>query len=122
MRTKKVTRHYCDFCSKGSFKRPPMAKHESICTLNPNRVCGVCATFCNDQAPISELLDSIKCGLEKLEEVSGKCPACMLAAIRQSSADSRIFLDDGICAFDFRVAMEKHWKFLNEENKHHGVY
>lgn len=122
MRTKKVTRHYCDFCSKGAFKRPTMERHESGCTLNPNRVCRVCVTFCNLQAAIPDLIASLNGGMESLKEVSGECPACMLAAIRQSPADSRAFLDDEICAFDFRVAMQKHWDMLNAENQHYGVY
>lgn len=123
MRTKKVTRHYCDFCSKGSFKRPTMEKHESGCTLNPDRVCRVCTTFNNLQAPLSDLLTALEDGLAKLEEVSGKCPACMLAAIRQCPDSSRAFLDDGIGAFDFREAMVKHWEFVNAEiNHYHGGY
>ena len=41
MKEKLKTVYYCEFCRKYRLTRPSMARHESSCTLNPNRVCRV---------------------------------------------------------------------------------
>ncbi len=38
MKTKKVSRYYCDFCNKGKLSKPWMVKHERHCYKNPDRV------------------------------------------------------------------------------------
>jgi hypothetical protein len=43
MRTKKVNRYWCDFCSKAGLQAGAMRKHEQHCTMNPARSCRVCA-------------------------------------------------------------------------------
>lgn len=42
MRVRKVNRYYCDYCSTSKGTRRAMARHESRCTANPNRECGLC--------------------------------------------------------------------------------
>ena len=42
MKTKKVNRYYCDHCNKGGGSAGHMRRHEERCTLNPQRVCGMC--------------------------------------------------------------------------------
>ena len=42
MRTRKVSRYWCDFCDKGGLQKHAMAVHEKHCTLNPGRECRVC--------------------------------------------------------------------------------
>ena len=39
MKEKQKTIYYCDFCKKYRLTRHSMLKHESSCTLNPNRIC-----------------------------------------------------------------------------------
>ncbi len=111
MRTKTVKRHYCDHCGKGGFRVSSMLRHESGCTANPLRTCQFCAMMELVQKPIEELkvalVDAVDFGDEenydsvdkqaivKLRELAQGCPACMLAAIRQSN-------QGGCHSFDFK--------------------
>jgi hypothetical protein len=93
MKTKQVTRHYCDFCSKGSFKKPTMAAHEAKCFLNPARKCGMCeethgataygewVILLRDQAEDRQIGEGAVAWLRKVVD---DCPACMLAVIQQA--------------------------------------
>lgn len=57
MTSKQVRQYKCDFCGKRGLSAGAMSKHEKRCTMNPGRVCGVCA-FCSgdDQAKMADLL------------------------------------------------------------------
>lgn len=74
MKTKTVKRYTCDYCSKGSFKRPTMVRHEIACFKNPNRMCPVC---CNN--PLHKP-DWDSKGL-KVSAVGAECPTCLLALV-----------------------------------------
>lgn len=92
MRTVKKKVHYCDFCRKHGMSMPAMAKHEAHCTMNPNRSCRwkfygrehkplptrLLVADLHTRSPLSE--DDI----EWLRGMVSGCPACMLAALRQS--------------------------------------
>lgn len=98
MTRKQVWRYYCDHCHKGGCAAGHMAKHERGCTLNPERVCGVCAKLGLAQTPVAELVAIAKAApicelqddprmvalLRELEEAAGPCPVCVLAALRQA--------------------------------------
>lgn len=60
MRSKKVTRYWCDHCNKGGLQPHAMALHELHCTLNPARACRVCniinGGYADGAARITELL------------------------------------------------------------------
>lgn len=128
MRTKTVTVHYCEFCRKRSFTKPAMIRHELGCTLNPNRVCGMCAIESEAAEqddpvakPLPELIELCKTfdsgwsptnyghdmeshqkqNTEKLREAANGCPACMLAAIRQSG--------NGWVPFDWKEESKAWW-------------
>ena len=81
-------RYYCDFCKKSGGSAPHMKKHESRCTANPNRTCGMCLELGLSQKPIKNLIEALgngdSHGLEKLRDLAEGCPVCTLAAIRQS--------------------------------------
>jgi hypothetical protein len=101
MRTKIVKRYYCDFCSKGSFKKPSAIEHEGSCTLNPKRGCGLCGCTERDYAALVK--ESISKSLSKESPVNGEdyfvmdskesigwllskvdgCPTCALSVLRQ---------------------------------------
>jgi hypothetical protein len=98
-------RWYCDHCKKSSGTGAAMTKHERGCTNNPERVCGMCAFAGLDAKPLPELkafvlahserdegiFDKREYGVLKLEsiasfkELAGDCPACMFAAMRQTT-------------------------------------
>lgn len=104
-KTKKV--YYCDFCKKHGLSRAAMVKHEVHCTMNPERLCrwwlidydvpragqkphrmrrGL-PRWLRLCAPLSQQ------HVDSLREHCCGCPACMLAAIRQSGIDRFIGFD-----------------------------
>lgn len=102
MRTKKVTRHYCDHCSKGMFKKDAMERHESVCYRNRDRKCHRCQ-FEDPQYSISpERRKAILEGDEKCQTKKGECPDCLMAMVIQHNTsltpDIRIW--DGWVQYD----------------------
>lgn len=85
MKTKMRPRYYCDHCGKGNGSPSYMRRHESGCTLNPKRVCGMChdGRIGPTKTP-AELLAILNAdGFAALREAVGDCPACILATLRQ---------------------------------------
>jgi hypothetical protein len=130
MITKKVNRYYCEFCKKSGCNASVIKRHESSCTMNPDRVCNVCDTFLKQEQPdISKLIEKlpdaqmsyigeeedgvtltseqINDALALLREATGNCPACMLAALRQKGY-AYLFYGE----FDFKAELTK----LREEH------
>lgn len=103
MRTKTVLRYYCEFCSKGMFKKPSMIRHEATCCKNPNRFCGLCDAepkafdipfLANmmqgrDDVHNHEMLDGdiyTTASKDAINWLMGKvdgCPTCTLAVLQQ---------------------------------------
>jgi hypothetical protein len=82
VRTKKVTRHYCDHCSKGMFRKDAMERHEAICYLNPARKC----LRCDNQPEFAITEERRKAILEdgeKCQTKEGECPDCLMAMMIQ---------------------------------------
>ena len=119
--TKKV--YYCDFCKKHSLR--PLTKHEERCTGNPDRECywnrgygGYPHKKAGELRPIIEWLGQFQevdeTTLKELRALVDGCPACMLAAIRQSKPDDI----EGFSwwgDFDFEREKERFNSELNEE-------
>jgi len=127
MRKVKRWRYYCDFCKKAGGHAGHMRNHEKHCTNNPNRECGMCnvcnslpnhneliellATFPGetiepfdpDTAPYKSIKDE-KSLIEFRKKADG-CPACMLAALRQSG----IFMEN----FDYAKEAKEFWAEVN---------
>lgn len=140
MKKKRVWRYKCDFCKKANCSAYHIRKHEHGCTNNPNRVCGVCPLILkygfadHPPMPLSEArsflpllpddagaLDLLLEGngdgtraqkhLEQLRAAVNYCPACTLAAIRQSPVNSIAqYLN-----FDYKTASKALWEDLNNE-------
>lgn len=128
MRRKQVWRYYCEHCKKSGCSGGHLARHERGCTANPNRACGACRTFGLSAKPLSELIQFAKsfsvagehylgypddssnyldeAKTKELRDLADSCPACTLAAARQSG----VFLR----GFDFKVEMKAHWDAFNE--------
>ncbi len=123
MKQKKVWRYYCDFCGKGGLVKHWMAKHEVSCTANPERLCRLHghATPGNKQPAVKDLIaqfDSRKpdCGMKELREMAGNCPACILAAIRQSKIqkwDGDPESPPPDLGFDFKKELASMWAEAN---------
>lgn len=151
MRTKKVSRYWCDFCSKAGLQAAAMRKHEKHCTMNPARACRVCNLIINglsteeleamkplaemvammpDPAPYqalsfgdelerehSALIAALVAVLPALRLAAGGCPACMLAAIRQSK--NYVAMVDG---FNFSGEMKDIFDAANSERAEQDYY
>lgn len=117
MHQAKRWRYYCDFCKRANMQKASMAKHERGCTLNPNRICGLCAHRDFRAKPIADLLSAFENGGWKaVGELTENCPACILAAIRQFNKahpdiDEQIWPED----FDFKKEMTSFWNDVNSD-------
>ena len=124
MKRRQCWRYTCDFCKKSNCSASSIKQHELHCTMNPNRVCRMCARVGDKQAPMPDLIAAIRYaavpGFEeyKVEDLGGdfgkigvppmkvqkidalrtvahNCPACILAAMRQASEpDDGVFVSD----------------------------
>ena len=123
-------RYKCDFCGKTSGSGGHMARHEKHCTMNPQRVCRVNGEHTPDlPALIAALGCGDKDGVRRLWEAAPRegCPACMLAAIRQSGLQRQpqpigkdkegwVLYDDGVYVdWDYRAANRDY----HQEPEHH---
>ena len=87
MRTAMRPRYYCDHCNKGNGSPSAMKRHERGCTLNPARVCGMCAALVDEggeaAAPPDELKRVLEAeGFQAMCEAANGCPACILTVLR----------------------------------------
>ena len=130
MKTKRVLRYYCEFCKKSGGVKRAMEKHEKHCTMNPDRECRMCETESIPQVPMQQLLESLG-PLEQSEnewgnlvtipgDVEGvreltECPACILAAIRQSGQVAYMY------NFDYKAECEMFWVRINREQDENAV-
>lgn len=90
----KAWRYQCEFCGKNSRSASAMKKHERGCTANPDRECKMHKYLFGEDVAIppvigmvrllQELRDSEDHGLGRLRSAANNCPACILAALRQS--------------------------------------
>lgn len=111
MRSRKVIRYYCDFCSRGMFRKPDMEKHERGCTANPNRVCGLCERVGEITHPFEKLIEALhEGGIDGLSKLVESCPACMLAGTRAANKLS----PSEPYWFDYKAAHEAWWKETND--------
>lgn len=101
-------RYYCDHCNKGSGSPSYMRRHEAACTNNHGRRCGMCVLLGNEQRTAQSvnvartLLDpgaDYRAIMERVREVTGNCPACILAALRLSGAMALGYNDADDAAF-----------------------
>lgn len=104
MKTKKVNRYYCDFCTKANCSSSAMRLHERHCTMNLNRQCRMCRSSRN-LPTLTKLFPATSAyydkdgkdlqeeNLKKICKSCGGCPACILAMLRQSSNTKFFFFD-----------------------------
>jgi hypothetical protein len=141
MKIKKVNRYWCDFCGKAGLSASHMKRHEDHCTKNPNRQCGICKLLDQEPMPIPDLLailpdpeqfrerykdewsdfeqindsklyDALALVFPKLRDLTGGCPACIMAALRQKGIPVPVAGD----LFDYQKERAEIWNQVNEEN------
>ena len=96
-----------------------MRKHEKACTNNPERKCGMCGV--SGSEPIQKLIKILQkspkkeepneifiTNIDEFKHHAEGCPACMLAAIRQS--------DLIVQCFDFNEEKARFWDAVNNGN------
>lgn len=119
-------RYYCDHCNKGNGSPSAMRRHERGCTLNPLRVCGMCAKLHEAGGPepapprdeLLRLLDAE--GFEAMREAANRCPACILTALRSRNAKSEFGSftvagpEDGRNEWSYATEKVEYWKAHND--------
>lgn len=132
MRVKTKTVYYCDFCSKRLFRQHSMAKHERHCTMNPGRTCRWAQLEYGSRTRYGEhsfrrglprwvrlLAPLTKADLDRVRERVGECPACMLAALRQSGVEYHYDYENHEHMFDYEDEVkeyrEREKELLNQE-------
>lgn len=128
MKTVLRKRYYCEFCKKAGGSAYHMRIHEERCTLNPKRKCGVCVMLTEEQPTMAALrkpfagieltkdewgnvsfdTGAVDLALAQVREVSNNCPACIMAAIRQSGIPVPAVSD-----FNFTKEMRSVWSDIN---------
>lgn len=98
-----------------------MARHEASCIRNPDRSCFTCAEYELEPLPLTELIKiaaripfkNTEEDLKELDKAANGCPACMLAAIIQSSKVSESEWDAPEdrrwVKFDYKKAQASLW-------------
>jgi len=93
MKMRMRPRYYCDFCGKASGSAWAMKRHEAACTLNPARVCRMCALLelgsshldAGKAAFLAPALTSDwPARMAALRTATENCPCCILAVLRQT--------------------------------------
>lgn len=129
MRSVRKLVYYCDHCRKHGLSRAAMERHERACTMNPDRVCrwsideaeGHAEFDLRDvaeelfrRAPLDQ--DDLAWLRSTVTTADEGCPACMLAALRQSEVEYHVD-PQGCRLFDydaevarFRDAEREHWQ------------
>ena len=127
MRTVMRPRYYCDHCKKGNGSPSAMKRHEAGCTLNPQRVCGMCAKLAKgggpDPAPerdeLVRVLDDR--GFKAMCEAANDCPACILSALRTKNcmdSETGPYVagpEDGRQTWSYAQAKKEWWDEWNSD-------
>lgn len=141
-------RYRCDYCKKSGGSAYHMQKHESGCTLNPNRKCGICgfgngvaelALLMPDPAPIKDprpmvILDRPSDGDDYNEiedafraECNAALPAVRAAVENCPACIMAIIRQRGIPVpvvtdFNYKAEHTSYWDDKNAEQHEHAYY
>lgn len=130
MKKRQVWRYACEFCKKSGCSAHHIATHERSCTANPQRICEMHKHCEEPQRPIVELIAALRSheqedgldytrGLADLRTLASDCPACILAAIRQSVVQKQTnpgseFGENVRVDFDFKKELAEFWRDVND--------
>jgi len=125
MRTAMRPRYYCDHCNKGNGSPSAMRRHERGCTLNPQRVCGMCSMVAREGGaepapPLPLLVETLDAeGFTAMRELANDCPACILSVLRTKNGldpETGPYVagpEDGRESWSYTKAKEQWWKEWN---------
>ena len=126
MRTAMRPRYYCDHCNKGNGSPSAMKRHERGCTLNPQRVCGMCKMVHDEGGdepapPRDELVRVLdEQGFKAMCTAAHDCPACILAALRTKNFKGDAYTppgvlgpEDGRESWSYKAAKQAWWDEWN---------
>ncbi len=125
-------RYYCEFCKKAGCQAGAMIRHETSCTMNPNRVCRMCQH--NGSGDVAATLPELRKivvsanslnqeeKLNELREAAAGCAACMIAATRQTNLN---ICEEGgpassYLSFDFKEEIARFWSD-NPRHQYEGM-
>jgi hypothetical protein len=131
MKTIKKNVYYCDHCNKRSLGAFQMHKHESGCTANPERECGLCdgrdiKTFIEQLKSRFEIKEiepddfgttlevvwkGDKIELNEIIDFTEGCPNCTLAILRQTKLNYSIF---GF-KYNYKAELDLYWRDKNND-------
>lgn len=124
-------RYYCEHCKKGNGSPSAMKHHESGCTLNPQRVCGMCKMIAEEGGPepapprdeLVRIMDAQ--GFKAMCEASNDCPACILSALRTKNGldpETGPYVagpEDGRESWSYTQAKTAWWAAWNSDKAEH---
>ena len=126
MRTAMRPRYYCDHCNKGNGSPSAMKRHERGCTLNPQRVCGMCKMVHDEGGdepapPRDELVRVLdEQGFKAMCTAAHDCPACILAALRTKNFKGDAYTPPGVLgpeggreSWSYKTAKQAWWDDWN---------
>lgn len=123
MIAKTKTVYYCEHCGRHRLSAAAIKGHEPGCTLNPRRVCKwhdgsvdrsearILARWIRMRSVDRYATEEAIAALH--DRVDG-CPACMLAALRQSGVEYR-FNSDGTGLWDYEEEVKEFRQYEREE-------
>ena len=126
MRTAMRPRYYCDHCNKGNGSPSAMRRHERGCTLNPQRICGMCSLLAAEGGPapapplnlLVETMDTE--GFKAMCDIANGCPACILSVLRSRNVQTEFgpFTvpgpEDGRNEWSYIKAKADYWSAHND--------
>ena len=124
-------RYYCEHCKKGNGSPSAMRRHERGCTLNPQRVCGMCSMVAREGGdapapPLNVLVETMDAeGFKAMCEIANNCPACILAALRTKNGmdpETGPYVagpEDGREAWSYTQAKTAWWAEWNANQSEH---
>lgn len=123
MKTAMRPRYYCDHCNKGNGSPSAMRRHERGCTLNPQRICGMCAKLADEVEGVPSRDELVRImdanGFKAMCEAANNCPACILSALRtknyfdNETGPGVAGPEDGRESWSYTKAKEQWWKDWN---------
>lgn len=127
-------RYYCEHCGKGSGSPSAMKRHERGCTLNSQRVCGMCKMTHEDggdePAPPRDELVLImdRQGFAAMCKAANDCPACILSALRTKNGKGEFGQpivegpEDGRQEWSYAAAKKLWWDAWNSAQNENRSY